>query len=93
MLSSCCPHVVPVLPKNIEKLPELSNFSEEEIKEMSDTCRQKLIPKYIFEKYEEYILKSPKDSKIISEGLSKEFSENNLENNKSANKPRLIIES
>ncbi|SBS82008.1 glycogen synthase kinase 3 (GSK3) [Plasmodium ovale curtisi] len=81
------------LPKNIEKLPELSNFSEEEIKEMSDTCRQKLIPKYIFEKYEEYILKSPKDSKIVSEGLSKEFSETNLENNKSANKPRLIIES
>ncbi|VWU52124.1 glycogen synthase kinase 3, putative [Hepatocystis sp. ex Piliocolobus tephrosceles] len=37
------------LPTYIEKLPELFNFSEEEIKEMSAICRQKLVPNYVCE--------------------------------------------
>ncbi|CRG99805.1 glycogen synthase kinase 3, putative [Plasmodium relictum] len=80
------------LPKYIDKLPELFNFCEEEIKVMSIECRRKVIPKYLYEKYE-YILNEQNDNNNINENINKEFNESNLENNKSNNKAHLVIES
>ncbi|CXI02376.1 glycogen synthase kinase 3 [Plasmodium berghei] len=41
------------LPKYVEKLPELFNFSVEEIREMSDLCRKKVLPKQNYEECQE----------------------------------------
>ncbi|KAI4838963.1 glycogen synthase kinase 3 [Plasmodium brasilianum] len=81
------------LPKYIDKLPELFNFSDVEIKEMSDACRRKILPKSVYEKFEECALKNSNDNINVNKDINKEINESNLEKNKSNNKPRLIIES
>ncbi|GAW80697.1 glycogen synthase kinase 3 [Plasmodium gonderi] len=69
------------LPKFLEKLPELFNFSDEEIKEMSDSCKRKLLPKDTYEKYKDYILNNPCDNENIADNILNECNETNLDNN------------
>ncbi|CRG95349.1 glycogen synthase kinase 3, putative [Plasmodium gallinaceum] len=80
------------LPKYIDKLPELFNFCEEEIKVMSDECRKKVLPKHLYEKYE-YLMNEHNNNNSVNENINKEFNESNMENNQSNNKSHLIIES
>ncbi|EUD65647.1 CMGC/GSK protein kinase [Plasmodium inui San Antonio 1] len=67
------------LPKYIEKLPELFNFTEAEIKEMSDACRRKLTSKHSYEAYEQYVMSKTSDGSSRTDNLSKESSESNME--------------
>ncbi|ANQ07669.1 CMGC/GSK protein kinase [Plasmodium coatneyi] len=67
------------LPKYIEKLPELFNFTEEEIKEMSDACRRKLTSKRTYEAYEQFLMSKTSDNSNMADNLSKEFAESSME--------------
>lgn len=67
------------LPKYIEKLPDLFNFTDAEIKEMSDACRRKLTSKCTYEAYEEYLMSKTNEASNMAEKLSKEFGESNVE--------------
>ncbi|SOV10878.1 glycogen synthase kinase 3 [Plasmodium gaboni] len=78
------------LPKYIDKLPELFNFSKEEIQEMSMECRRKIIPKKL---YEEFLMDEENDNNIINDNISNDYNESNLETNNSNNKTHVIIES
>ncbi|SOV10859.1 glycogen synthase kinase 3, putative [Plasmodium sp. gorilla clade G2] len=78
------------LPKYIDKLPELFNFSKEEIQEMSMECRRKIIPKKL---YEEFLMDEENDNNIINDTISNDYNESNLETNNSNNKTHVIIES
>ncbi|SCO70370.1 glycogen synthase kinase 3, putative [Plasmodium vivax] len=67
------------LPKYVEKLPELFNFTEEEIKGMSEACRRKLTSKKSYEAYEQFLLSKPSDGSSVADGLGKEFGEAGME--------------
>ncbi|CAA9987939.1 glycogen synthase kinase 3, putative [Plasmodium knowlesi strain H] len=67
------------LPKYIEKLPDLFNFTDAEIKEMSDACRRKLTSKCTYEAYKEYLMSKTNEASNMAEKLSKEFGESNIE--------------
>ncbi|GAB66210.1 glycogen synthase kinase [Plasmodium cynomolgi strain B] len=67
------------LPKYIDKLPELFNFTDAEIKEMSDACRRKLTSKNTYEAYEQYLMSKTSEGSNMTENLSKEFGESKME--------------